>query len=151
MKALPLLGLVVFLLTAGSFAVADDQKDKAIAKDRQRIEGVWKIVELVINGNPVREEEAKRFTVVNGSDGAWSLRSEGKVISQGTSTFDPTQKPKTIDFTPTMGGSEGTLHLGIYELGDDERKLCFAMPGTTRPTEANSGLILVKFKRVKAP
>ena len=35
------------------------------------------------------EEDAKKLTVVNGSDGTWNLRSEGKEISKGTSTIDP--------------------------------------------------------------
>jgi len=68
--------------------------------------------------------------------------------------FDPTQKPKTIDFTPTTGDAKDKLHLGIYQLGENARKLCFAPPGKERPTEFSSepgsGHILVKFERVKS-
>ena len=93
--------------------------------------------------------------MVNGSDGTWSLRSEEKELSKGTSTFDPNQNPKTIDFTPTVGDSAGKRHVGIYELGEDVRRLCFAPPEKDRPTEFSSepgsGHILVKFERVKSP
>jgi len=151
----PFLFSLFFVGFMVTIAVANDAKDDTIKKDRQQIEGTWRIVELVINGNPAKEEDVKKLTVCNGADGTWSLRSEEKEISKGTSTFDPTQKPKTIDFTPTVGDSAGKLHLGIYELGEDVRKLCFAPPEKERPTEfssdPNSGHILVTFKRVKSP
>lgn len=152
MKTVSLRCLVVafVLIPMSAIAVADDAKDGAIKKDRQRIEGTWRIVELIAYGIPADE---KQLTVVNGSDGTWSLRSDGKEIGRGTSTFDPTQKPKTIDFTPATGDAKGKLHLGIYELGDNARKLCFAPPGRERPaefsSEPGSGHILVKFERMK--
>jgi len=143
--------LVVEVLLTAIAATADDAKDEAIKKDRKQIEGTWRIVALEVEGNKSNEDDAKKFTVVNGSDGTWSLRSEGNVISKGISTFDPTTKPKTIDFTPTEGGGQGNQHLGIYELGEKTRKLCFAPPGKGRPTEfastPGSEHILVTFER----
>ena len=85
--------LVVGTLVA-AVASADEAKDKAIKKDRQRIEGTWQITALEIGGNQSNEEDIQKLRVVNGSDGTWNLRSEGKEISKGTSTFDPTAKPK---------------------------------------------------------
>ena len=64
------------------------------------------------------------------------------------------KKPKTIDFTPTEGGGKGDQYLGIYELGEKTRKLCFAPSGKDRPTEFSSTPenqhILVTFERVKS-
>ena len=144
-----------FLVTAiGAVATAGDTKDEAIKKDRKQYEGTWRVVALEVNGNKAKDEDAKKFTVVNGSDGTWSLRSEDKEISKGTSTIDPTKKPKTIDFTPTEGEGKGNEYLGIYELGEKTRKLCFAPPGKERPTEFSSTPgsehILVTFEREKA-
>ena len=100
------------------------------------------------------EEDAKKLTVVNGLDGTWSLRSEDKEICKGTSTFDPTKKPKTIDFTITEGAGKGDQFLGIYELDENTRKLCFAPSGKERPTEFSSTPgyehVLVTFVREKA-
>ena len=80
--------------------------------------------------------------------------SDGKEIGKGTNSFDPTKKPKTIDFTPTEGEGKGSLYLGIYELGENARKLCFAPPGKDRLTEfismPGSEHILVTFEREKA-
>jgi len=143
----------IILTAIATIATADDAKDAAIKKDHEQIEGTWRITSLVDNGNKSMEEDAKKLTVVNGSDGTWSLRDEDKEISKGASTIDPTKKPKTIDFTPTVGEDKGNLHLGIYELGEKARKLCFARPGKDRPTEfaskPGSEHILVTFEREK--
>lgn len=132
---------------------ADDAKDEAIKKDRKLIEGTWRVVALEVDGNKATEEDAKKLTVVNGSDGTWNLLSEGKEVSKGTSTIDPTKKPKTLDFTITEGDGKDNLHLGIYELGEKTRRMCFAPPGKERPTEftttPGSEHILVMFEREK--
>ena len=146
---------VGFLLTAiGMIASADDTKDELIRKHHKQMEGTWRIVALEINGNKAKKEDAGKLTVVNGADGTWSLRSEDDEISKGTSTIDPTKKPRTIDFTPTEGGGKDNLYPGIYELGEKTRKLCFAPPGMERPTEFSSTPgsehILVTFEREKA-
>ena len=147
-------GLLVVGVLLTAIASADEFKDESIKKDRARIAGTWQVVTLEIDGNQTSDDDAKKLTVVNGSDGTWSVRSEGKEISKGTSVIDPTKKPKTIDFTPTEGGGEGNKYLGIYELAEETRKLCFAPQGSERPTEfsakSRSKQVLVTFERVKA-
>ncbi len=146
-----IVGAMLTVMTG--IASADDAKDEAIKKDRKQIEGTWKIVALEINGNKAMDEDAKKLSVVNGPGEMWSLFSEGKEVARGTNSFDPTKKPKTIDFTITKGGGKGNVHLGIYELGENARKLCFAPPGKDRPTEftsvPGSEHILVTFEREK--
>ncbi|EMI15774.1 secreted protein containing Conserved hypothetical protein CHP03067, planctomycetes domain protein [Rhodopirellula maiorica SM1] len=143
--------LVGFLLT--SVASAEEAKDEAIRKDRKKIEGTWQIVGLVVNGNKTKDEDAKKLTVVNDDKGIWSLWSGDSKVTMGTSTFDPTTKPKRINFTPTEGDAKGDLFLGIYQLGKNARKLCFAPSGKDRPTEFSSTAenqhILVTLKRIK--
>lgn len=144
-----------FLATTiiATFAVAADPKDEAMAKDRLKIEGLWRIVELEINGNVNTDENVRKLTVLNGSDGTWSLRSEGQEISRGTSTFDPTVTPKAIDFEVTEGEGKGNKHKGIYELGEKKRRMCFAPAGWDRPAEfaapVNSQHLCVTFERVE--
>ena len=143
----------VLLAANGPIASADDSNEGAIKKDRQLIEGTWRIVALEVNGNKVVDADARKLTVVNGSDGTWSLHSEGKEASRGTTNIDPTKKIKTIDIRPIQGGGKDNLYLGIYELGENIRKLCFAPPGKTRPTDFSSNTgnehILVTFERQK--
>lgn len=148
-------GLLIAVALVGaiaSIAVAGDLKEEAIEKDRKQIEGTWKVVAAILYGSKVPEAEAQKLSVVNGSDGAWSIRSEGKEIGKGTSAIDPTAEPKTIDFTPTEGDAKGLKYLGIYELDENTRRLCFSRPGKERPTEFTSAPgsqdILVTFQRV---
>ena len=141
------------LLGVGFLAAADDAKQDAIKKDRKKYEGTWRVTSLEINGNKSTEEDAKKITVVNKADGTWILQVDGGKITEGTSEIDPTKNPKTIDFMETEGDNKGKIVLGIYELGDDARKLCYAEPGKERPSDfsapAGSGRVLVEFKREK--
>lgn len=148
------LGALALLMSMTTLASADDAKEAAIKKDHKLIEGTWRIKTLEVNGNKAGDADATKFTVVNGSDGTWSLHSEGNEVAKGTSTIDPTQKPRTIDFIPASGQDQGQTLLGIYELKKNTRKLCFAPAGRNRPTEFSSTAenqhILVTFERVKA-
>lgn len=141
------------LLAVAALAIGDDAKDEAIKKDRQLIEGTWRVVALEVDGNKASDDDAKKITVINGPDGTWTLLSDGKEVGKGTNSFDPTKKPKTIDFTQTEGEGKGNLYLGIYELGEKTRKLCFAPPGKDRPREfismPGTDHILVTFERVR--
>lgn len=150
------LGLLVIaaMLTAiATIASADDAKDAAIKKDRKQIEGTWRVVAFEVSGNKAMEADARKLSVVNGSDGTWTLLSEGKVILKGTSTIDPTKTPKTLDFTVTEGEGKGNQYLGIYELGEKSRKMCFAPSGKERPTKFATSpggeQILASFEREK--
>ena len=149
--------VAVLYMACASLALAEDGKDEAIRQDREQIAGRWRIVELHSGGNRVADEDAQKLTVVNEPDGDWSLHSEGEEISHGTSTLDPTKRPKTIDFTPLEGDDKGKLYLGIYELGEQTRKMCFAPPGEPRPTEFTSPpgsqhvLVIYEREPAKAP
>lgn len=128
----------ILLSAMTTVVTADDAKDAAIRKDRKQIEGTWRVVALEVDGNKASAEDAKKITVVNKADGTWILFNDGKEISKGPSTINPTMKTKTIDFKPTDGEGKGQTYLGIYELSDKSRKLCFAPPGKKRPTEFSS-------------
>src|SRR5436309_1989368 len=97
----------ILLASMAAVASADEALDEAIKKDRQIITGTWRVIAMEVNGSAVKEEEAKKLSVVNDPDGDWSLRSEGMEISKGKSTIDPTKTPKTIDFTPATGEAKG--------------------------------------------
>ena len=140
-------------MSAGADDTFKDAVEGPFTFDRAKIAGKWTVVGLVVNGNESKEEDARRLTVVNRADGTWSLWSEGEMVSKGTSTIDPLQKPKTIDFHVIDGDKRSDVFRGIYQLGKNKRKLCFAEEGEERPTEfvskPGSDHILVSFQRVK--
>ena len=154
MKPHPLLPLGLALLFALTTPLAaGDAGDEAIKKERKRYEGTWQVVSLEVNGNKSAEEDAKKITVVNEADGKWAIEVEGKVVARGTSEIDPTKKPKTVDLTATEGDNKGKTSLGIYEFGEDSRKVCLAPAGKARPAEFSStaanGHVLAVLKRMK--
>jgi uncharacterized protein (TIGR03067 family) len=146
-------GVGLLFVGFGSLLAADDAKDEAIKKDRQRYEGTWQVISLEVDGNKAAEENARKIVVINEADGKWTIQAEGKVIARGTSEIDPTQKPKAVDLTVTEGQNAGKKALGIYEFEGDTRKVCLAEPGKGRPTEfsstAGGGHVLAVLKRVK--
>ena len=131
---------------------AADTKEEATKKDQLAIEGTWLAISLEVNGNAVGADDVKKITTENGRDGEWTLLVEGKDVSEGTSTIDPTVTPKTIDFKTTKGNNSGQTSFGIYEISGKIRKLCIAEQGRPRPADfsatAGSGRMLVVFERV---
>jgi uncharacterized protein (TIGR03067 family) len=142
-----------FLMGTATLATANDTKGETIKKDCKRMEGTWRATALIVNGETFTQENASALTVVNGGDGTWIIRDRGTEKSKGTSTIDPTKKPKTIDITPSGGQDKDMTYLGIYELGENSRKVCIAPPGRGRPKDFTSTpgneRILVTFERVK--
>ena len=144
------------LVAVAVIAAADDAKDQdeAIKKDRKLYEGTWGVVSLEVNGNKSAEEDARKLTVVNGADGSWSLRSDGDELNRGRNILDPSKKPKAIDVIVIDGGKDALTVLGIYEITEKTRRLCYVSTGLERPTEftstPGSDRVLVTFEREKA-
>ena len=145
--------LAIALSLAFAVGVVAQADEDAVAKERKLYQGVWKVVSFVLDGKEVDESNANKLMFINKVDGAWIVEADGKEISSGKSDIDPTQKLKTIDFMPTSGVFSGNEYLGIYELGKDTRKICFAEKDKGRPTEfaspGGSGHFLITFERVK--
>ena len=152
MRWLAPLGFASLFVVTSLTAAADD-KEKAIKEDRKKYEGTWQVVSLEVDGNKAADEDAKKITVVNEADGKWAIEVEGKIIARGTSQIDPTKKPRAADLTVTEGDGKGQTVLGIYEFGEDSRKVCLAPAGKARPAEFSStaanGHVLAVLKRMK--
>jgi uncharacterized protein (TIGR03067 family) len=88
----------------------------------------------------------------------WEFRKDGKLLTSyrdgskdapSRYVVRPTTNPAEIDIITIDGTS-----LGIYRLRGDVLEICWACPGTERPTkftdnEPSSSLVLSTFKRVK--
>jgi uncharacterized protein (TIGR03067 family) len=151
----PALACAVFLLTAYAslHANSDESLEDAIAKDQKWIRGTWRATEIVVDGNKLDKTASQDFTVINKPQGDWVLFNKGKEIAKGTSTIDPTRKPKTLDFKASED-DRNQAYLAIYEYGETTRKMCFSEPGDARPSDftapSGSKRILVTFERQQA-
>ena len=146
--------LVLLALTSAGPLLADE-KEEAINADRALLAGEWRVVSVEANGNKNADLGLGRVTIVNRLDGTWSLLSSGNVIAEGTSTIDPTTKPKTIELKgirASVENARGTHYRGIYEVHETTRRLCFVPADKPLPESfsggRDTGQILVAFEKV---
>jgi uncharacterized protein (TIGR03067 family) len=113
--------------------------DAAVQEEMSKLEGTYLCVSTEQGSEKGDPETLKKLKLVV-KDKKWTVYINDKVSTVATFTIDPTKKPKTIDFTGTMGGDKGKKYLGIYELNGTELKLCIGDP-KNRPTkfEAKKG------------
>jgi internalin A len=144
------MGIYRFVLLPFLIAVllgADDPKDDAARKEREKLAGTWKIISAEKDDQP--DKAAKNAITTYTADGKFSVKLPDGTSSEGTYKLDPGKKPKAIDFTP----SKGKPHEGIYLLEGDSLKICHSDPGKPRPNEfaaqAESGQTLLVLTRQK--
>jgi uncharacterized protein (TIGR03067 family) len=136
-------------LGATGLLLAADNPTGDAKKDLDRMQGSWVAASGEAKGNPFPDEQVKGTKLVLKGD-KYSYTVGDTYQEEGTLKVDPTKKPKTIDVTIVEGEDKGETQLGIYEIGKDTLKLCFAPPGKgkTRPKDfstnaGNEQLMLV--------
>ena len=102
------------------------------------------------DGNSLAGDKVKETTIVIKDDTfRFPQLAEDATSKAGTFKLDATKKPKQMDTVST----EKEVMLGIYELGGDSYKVCFAPIGKPRPGEftsqPGSGNILQVWEREK--
>lgn len=131
--------------TAAGTSEADQQQT-----DQARYVGRWRVVSIEANGE-VKAENERQVIVTNRLDGSWSLSVDGREIASGTNTMDPLATPKEIDIEITAGDGSGSILRGIYEIGEQTRRLCFRGGNGWRPREfsgaSGTDSVLVLFER----
>jgi len=117
------------LLVISGPAITDD-KPKT---DKDRLQGRWRTVAGEFGG--------KAFVKSEINDQIFEFKGDRVITIQGdvtmsavTYSLDETKKPKQFNFEP----DKEAIRPAIYELKDDELKICMDVPGGTRPTEFKS-------------
>jgi uncharacterized protein (TIGR03067 family) len=141
-----------FLIIAaiGVSLAVDTPPDPASKKDLDGLQGSWKLVSAMRDGEALPKDKAKKTTIVIKDDTfLFPDLAEYATSKEGTIKLDATTKPKQMDATST----EKEVMLGIYELDGDRYKVCFAPTGKPRPSEfaskPGSGNLLQVWKRKK--
>ena len=129
---------------------ADNPQDPASKKDLDGLQGTWKLVSAMRDGEALPKDKVKKTTIVIKDDTfLFPDSAEYATSKEGTIKLDATTKPKQMDATST----EKEVMLGIYELDGDRYKVCFAPTGKPRPSEfaskSGSGNLLQVWKRKK--
>ncbi len=128
---------------------ADNPQDPASKKDLNGLQGTWKLVSAMKDGEALPEDKVKNTSIVIKDDTfVFPESAEYATSKEGTIKLDATKKPKQMDAT-----DREKVMLGIYKLDGDRYKVCFAPTGKPRPSEfaskPGSGNLLQVWKRKK--
>jgi uncharacterized protein (TIGR03067 family) len=124
----------ILLLVIACLFPADDAKDKAVKADLDKLQGVYKMVSLEVDGKAVPEDKLKSSTL--------TIKGDKYVVKVDEQTYetqmilDPQQKPKAIDMRFLDGANKDKTALGIYKIDGDTFTMCRRLnPGQTRPQD----------------
>jgi len=128
---------------------ADNPQDPASKKDLNGLQGTWKLVSAMKDGEALPEDKVKNTsTVIKDDTFVFPESAEYATSKEGTIKLDATKKPKQMD-----AFDREKVMLGIYKLDGDRYKVCFAPTGKPRPSEfaskPGSGNLLQVWKRKK--
>jgi uncharacterized protein (TIGR03067 family) len=142
------------MVTAVLLVAADDAKD-AGKKELAKLDGTWTISELLYNGKDIVAAGKANFKFTF-KDGQATIEGNDEVkkeYAKITFKLDPAYNPKLADMTVAAGVQKDAVIEGIYELKDDEFKLCAKVLGKERPTKFESpegtSIVLMTLKREK--
>jgi uncharacterized protein (TIGR03067 family) len=142
----------LLLIAAAANFSASIRAAEPSQKDIEAMQGAWAIESFTLDGNKLELEQLKSWQrIVENNHVVWKNGTE--IMVELDIKFDPSQKPMTLDSTIATGDAKGQTALAIYELKDDELRVCFAFPDKPRPKEfsstAGSGQSLYTAKRAK--
>ena len=100
------------------------------------IDGAWRMVSGFTEGHQLSAEQVEEAMLVIES-GTHTVTLGDDVLC-GTHTLDVEASPITIDADDTTGPFAGKPMRGIFKLDRDQLTICFATPGSDRPSEFNT-------------
>jgi uncharacterized protein (TIGR03067 family) len=140
------------LVTAAVARTTVGSEKMATANAVGNLQGKWTAVRAERDGRAAAEIAGQVLQI---EDGKFSIRKNGVTIFGGTLWFDEFASPCAIDFRHTGYTSAGKTWQGIYWIDGDNLTICDNAGDMERSrptsfdTEANSGLVMVVFKRAE--
>jgi uncharacterized protein (TIGR03067 family) len=137
--------VVVVALTLGAGGPAESEK-KEVAK----FAGTWNLSDLTYDG---KDHSKLKFKIVfKGNDGmVEGNASVSNEYARIKFKLDPAATPKSMDIAVAAGSQTDATMQGIYELKDDELRICVKVFGNGRPKEFaapdGSSTVLLVLKR----
>ncbi|MFT3898301.1 MAG: TIGR03067 domain-containing protein [Thermomonas sp.] len=124
--AIRLLASLLFPLSLSASASTTQNSYKS---ELQAMAGTWLPVSAENNGYKATAQDLQGAVWKRDRDGNWTMWREGKaVVSWAVKGIDAEKIPKWIDIEVMDGSYKGVVYKGIYELGRDTLRICFALP-----------------------
>jgi uncharacterized protein (TIGR03067 family) len=147
MRAHILAMMVTVFLSA--VATAED----AAKKDLDKLQGFWESTSAQNNGEDISGTIKLKLKIKGNEVSIDGTEEVTKDYGRVKLKLDPSTTPKSVDLTVTAGGQKDIVLEGIYEIKDDELKICVKIGAKERPTKfdspAGSSIAYMVFQRVK--
>jgi uncharacterized protein (TIGR03067 family) len=114
----------VLSVTAIVAVMASEDPKEASQKELERLQGEWKMVSGLRNGNEIPAEAVSHMRCRVRGARVTFLR-EDKPVEEVTITLDPSKQPKVLD---AKLADTQKVAPGIYQLEGDSFTLCYAPP-----------------------
>jgi uncharacterized protein (TIGR03067 family) len=141
---------VLLTLVCGVIA-AKPAKEDAAKKDRDGIQGAWKVVAMGADGEQAPAEIVAALKLVFKDDTLTFTPGEPGFTNY-TFKLDPTTKPASFNMIHAEAANKGEVQKGIYLLEGEHLKICFGN-GDKRPktftAKAESGQAMYTLERMK--
>jgi len=123
---------------------------RVTSSDQERIQGRWRIIATLLDGQPSDKEvgaEAifdggKLTFVYPGPDG-------GTRAQEATFTLDPTKNPKHLDWSPLVAESRDEVDMQVYSLESDLLRMGTNRDQRTRPDSLADAKHQIKMVRIQ--
>jgi len=124
----------------------------AAKSDKELLQGTWRVVGMVRNGDATPEDDLKEASMSMRFAGEIATLAKGDRSKDASFTLDETKTPKQIVITPKDGPEKDKPRTSIYELKGDTLKMAFRIgQDTAAPTDftQGDGLGLMTLERQK--
>jgi len=142
---------LMFCLSAVMLRAADEAKPAA-KSDKELLQGTWRVVGMVRNGDAMPEDDLKEAAMSMRFAGEIATLAKGDRSKDASFTLDETKTPRQIVITPKDGPEKDKPRTNIYELNGDTLKMAFRIgDDTAAPADfaQGDGLGLMTLERQK--
>jgi uncharacterized protein (TIGR03067 family) len=142
------LALSLAIVSVGTLRAGDDDE---ISKATKSVNGVWKRVSLIEDGQPAPDEE-HQGVLMTLRDGKWTTKRNDEVVSEGTFKIVAIKNGvRQVEAIVEKGENAGATGKHISKIEGDKLTVCRTSDSKELPTEftsqLGSGQVLVVWMR----
>ena len=145
--------LALALCLSGVMLRAADEAKPAGKSDKELLQGTWRVVGVVRNGEAMADDDLKETSMSMRFSGDIATLAKGDQSKDASFTIDEAKTPKQIVITPKDGPQKDKPRTNIYQLDGDTLKLAFRIGDDNATPPANfaqgEGLGMMTLERQK--